>query len=221
MISHLSGTLVAIEDGAAHVRTGDVTYEVLVPAADSMALATRLGQPVSFHTLHYLEGQGQGASFWPRLIGFQAPADRAFFELFTTVKGIGNRKALRALQLPFGQVAEAIAARDHALLQSLPEIGKRTAEAICVELKGKVDPFVRGIGAGAATGTRATGGASASRGPITAESKLMAAARDAVEVLVQLGHTKPAAREMVERVIARDDAPADPSAEAIVERALR
>lgn len=226
MISHLSGTLVAIEDGAAHVRTGDVTYEVLVPAADSMALATRLGQPVSFHTLHYLEGQGQGASFWPRLIGFQAPADRAFFELFTTVKGIGNRKALRALQLPFGQVAEAIAARDHALLQSLPEIGKRTAEAICVELKGKVDPFVRGIGAGigpgAAPGTRAAGGASgASRGPITAESKLMAAARDAVEVLVQLGHTKPAAREMVERVIARDDAPADPSAEAIVERALR
>ena len=203
MISHLSGTLVAIEDGAAHVRTGDLTYEVLVPAADSMALATRLGQPVSFHTLHYLEGQGQGASFWPRLIGFQAPADRAFFELFTTVKGIGNRKALRALQLPFGQVAEAI----------------------CVELKGKVDPFVRGIGAGvgpgAAPGTRAAGGASASRGPITAESKLMAAARDAVEVLVQLGHTKPAAREMVERVIGRDDAPADPSAEAIVERALR
>ena len=218
MITHLSGTLVAIEDGAAHVRAGDLTYEVLVPAADSMALAARLGQPVSFHTLHYLEGQGQGASFWPRLIGFQAPADRAFFELFTTVKGIGNRKALRALQLPFGQVAEAIAARDHALLQSLPEIGKRTAETICVELKGKVDPFVRGIGAPAA-GT--AGKAAAARGPITAESKLMAAARDAVEVLVQLGHSKPAAREMVERVIARDDAPKDVTAESIVELALR
>jgi Holliday junction DNA helicase RuvA len=219
MISHLSGTLVAIEDGAAHVRTGDVTYEVLVPAADSMALATRLGQPVSFHTLHYLEGQGQGASFWPRLIGFQAPADRAFFELFTTVKGIGNRKALRALQLPFGQVAEAIAARDHALLQSLPEIGKRTAEAICVELKGKVDPYVRGIGAVAA-GARGTG-AQAARGPVTAEAKLMAAARDAVEVLVLLGHAKPAARDLVERVIAREELPTDATPEAIVERALR
>ncbi|MFM8874058.1 MAG: Holliday junction branch migration protein RuvA [Phycisphaerales bacterium] len=222
MISHLSGTLVAIEDGAAHVRTGELTYEVLVPAADSMALATRIGQPVSFHTLHYLEGQGQGASFWPRLIGFQAPADRAFFELFTTVKGIGNRKALRALQLPFGQVAEAIAARDHAMLQSLPEIGKRTAEAICVELKGKVDPFVRGIGAPAsARGASSAGTGPAARGPITAESKLMAAARDAVEVLVQLGHTKPAAREMVERVIARDDAPTDATVESIVELALR
>ena len=218
MISRLSGTLVAIEDGAAHVRAGDLTYEVLVPAADSMALAARIGQPVSFHTLHYLEGQGQGASFWPRLIGFQAPADRAFFELFTTVKGIGNRKALRALQLPFGQVAEAIATRDHALLQSLPEIGKRTAETICVELKGKVDPFVRGIGAPV---SGIAGKSAPARGPITAESKLMAAARDAVEVLVQLGHSKPAAREMVERVIARDDAPKDVSAESIVELALR
>jgi Holliday junction resolvasome RuvABC DNA-binding subunit len=49
----------------------------------------------------------------------------------------------------------------------------------------------------------------------------MAAARDAVEVLVQLGHSKPAAREMVERVIARDDAPKDVTAESIVELALR
>ena len=218
MITHLFGTLVAIEDGAAHVRAGDLTYEVLVPAADSMALAARIGQPVSFHTLHYLEGQGQGASFWPRLIGFQAPADRAFFELFTTVKGIGNRKALRALQLPFGQVAEAIAARDHALLQSLPEIGKRTAETICVELKGKVDPFVRGIGAPIAG---AAGKPAAARGPITAESKLMAAARDAVEVLVQLGHSKPAARDMIERVLGREDLPADATPEALVEHALR
>ena len=31
MITHLTGTLVAIEDGAAHVRSGDLTYEVLVP----------------------------------------------------------------------------------------------------------------------------------------------------------------------------------------------
>ena len=65
------------------------------------------------------------------------------------------------------------------------------------------------------------GKSAVTRGPITAESKLMAAARDAVEVLVQLGHSKPAAREMVERVIARDDAPKDATAESIVELALR
>lgn len=219
MITQLSGTLTAIDDGAAHVQCGELTYEVLVPAADTMALAARIGQPVRFHTLHYLEGQGQGSSFWPRLIGFQHAADRAFFELFTTVKGIGNRKALRALQLPFGRVAAAIAERDHALLQSLPEIGRRTAEAICVELKGKVDPFVQG-GAPAA-GTVPAGGRGAARGPITAESKLLAAARDAIEVLAQLGHPKTVARDMVERVMAREDLPKDPTPDAIVELALR
>jgi Holliday junction DNA helicase RuvA len=182
-----------------------------------MALAARIGQPVRFHTLHYLEGQGQGSSFWPRLVGFQHASDRAFFELFTTVKGIGNRKALRALQLPFAQVAEAIAARDHALLQSLPEIGKRTAEAICVELRGRVDPFVRGLGAPAG----AAPGKPAARGPVTAEGKLLSAARDAVEVLAQLGHPKPAARDMVERVLAREDLPKDATPDAIVELALR
>jgi Holliday junction DNA helicase RuvA len=217
MITQLSGTLTAIDDGAAHVQCGELTYEVLVPAADAMALAARIGQPVRFHTLHYLEGQGQGSSFWPRLVGFQHASDRAFFELFTTVKGIGNRKALRALQLPFAQVAEAIAARDHALLQSLPEIGKRTAEAICVELKGRVDPFVRGLGAPAG----AAPGKPVARGPVTAEGKLLSAARDAVEVLAQLGHPKPAARDMVERVLAREDLPKDATPDAIVELALR
>ena len=186
MITQLTGTLVAIDDGAAHVQVAELTYEVLVPAADSMSLAARIGQPVRFHTLHYLEGQGQGSSFWPRLIGFQTATDRAFFELFTTVKGIGNRKALRALQLPFAQVAAAIADRDHALLQSLPEIGKRTAETICVELKGKIDPYVRDLGARAP----ARGAKPAARGgSVSAESKLVAAAQDAVEVLAQLGHS--------------------------------
>ena len=218
MITQLAGTLVALDDGAAHVQAAELTYEVLVPAADSMSLAASIGQPVRFHTLHYLEGQGQGSSFWPRLIGFRTAEDRAFFELFTTVKGIGNRKALRALQLPFAQVASAIADRDHALLQSLPEIGKRTAETICVELKGKVDPFVRALGAPA---TVRTARPEARGGAATAESRLMAAARDAVEVLVQLGHSKPAARDMIERVLAREDAPADATPETLVEHALR
>ena len=220
MITQLSGILAAIDDGAAHVQCGDLVYEVLVPAADSMALAARIGEPVRFHTLHYLEGQGQGSSFWPRLIGFQNPGDRAFFELFTTVKGIGNRKALRALQLPFAQVAEAISMRDHALLQSLPEIGKRTAEAICVELKGKVDPFVRGAG-GAAPGQPRSGAKGPPRGAATPEGALVAAAHDAVEVLAQLGHPKAVAREMVERVLSRGDGTEALTPEAIVELALR
>ncbi len=249
MITQISGTLVAIVDGAAHVQAGDLVYEVLVPAADSMALAASLGKVVRFHTLHYLEGQGQGSSFWPRLVGFQTTDDRDFFELFTTVKGIGNRKALRALQMPFGRIAEAIAARDHALLQTLPEIGKRTAETICVELKGKIDRFVPGVGrglgvrvggstaatragaveskpAGAARAPRGATGAAGDAPPaataapeLSPNAQLILMANSAVEVLVQLGHARAAARELVERVLMQSD-PAPTTAEAIVTAAL-
>lgn len=246
MITQIEGTLTGLHDGAAHLRVGDLTYEVLVPAADTMVLAASLGQRMTFHTLHYLEGQGQGSSFWPRLIGFRTVRDREFFELFTTVKGIGNRRALRALQLPFARVAEAIALRDLATLQSLPEVGRRTAEAICVELKGKVDAYVvRGAveagGANTGAGTKGTAGTAVTAGKrttkraATTEPKAEAARADAdagsatdlivmansaVEVLVQLGHTRLAAREMVERVImARDTPPA--SAGDLVTEALR
>lgn len=243
MITQIEGRLVAVQDGAAHVRTGDVTYEVLIPAADSMALAASKGEAINFHTLHYLEGQGQGSSFWPRLIGFRTPVERDFFELFTTVKGIGNRKALRALQLPFVRVAEAISERDLDTLQTLPEIGKRTAEAICVELKGKVDAFVvslrgegtrggaGGIGAEGSSGANSSNGTSnatsASSKSRTApkpvdpapRSQIVTMANSAVEVLVQLGHTRPIARDMVERVLSGDHPPT--SAGEIVTAALR
>lgn len=207
MITQLTGTLVAIDDGAAHVQVAELTYEVLVPAADSMALAARIGQPVRFHTLHYLEGQGQGSSFWPRLIGFQTATDRAFFELFTTVKGIGNRKALRALQRPFAEVAAAIARRDEKALTGLPEIGKKMAETIVVELKDKVARF--------------TAMASGGMEPVVAANaaSLVGAAGDAVVVLVQLGESRLLAERMVERALQVEGAKA--AAEVLVATALR
>jgi Holliday junction DNA helicase RuvA len=207
MITQLTGTLVAIDDGAAHVQVAELTYEVLVPAADSMALAARIGQPVRFHTLHYLEGQGQGSSFWPRLIGFQTDTDRAFFELFTTVKGIGNRKALRALQRPFAEEAAAIARRDEKALTGLPEIGKKMAETIVVELKDKVARF--------------TAMASGGMEPVVAASaaSLVGAAGDAVVVLVQLGESRVLAERMVERALQVEGSKA--AAEVLVATALR
>lgn len=194
MISRIEGELVEYIDGRAMLACGAITYELLVPGYDQQRLAGRVGESVVFHTLHYLESQGPTGPFIPRLIGFSNPDDRAFFELFTTVKGMGNRKALRALQLPSGAVAGAIAEKDLDLLKSLPEIGKRTAETIVAELNGKVDRFVelkpsgakRQIGDGGIDDTRA---------------ELI---RDAVAVLVQLGEQKLIARQLVDRALAAD-----------------
>jgi Holliday junction DNA helicase RuvA len=212
VIARIDGELVAVESGAAHVRVGAVVYEVLVPACDQMRLAASIGEPISFHTLHYLEGQGQGASYWPRLIGFASPEERGFFELFTTVKGIGNKKALRALQLPIATVAEAIANRDVATLQSLPEIGKKTAESIILELKEKAGRFL-----GATAVERRL--REAKPGDSAAAAKSGRVLADALAVLVQLGESRPVAMALVERAITAD--PSIDTADALVTAAFR
>ncbi|HEX8877771.1 MAG TPA: Holliday junction branch migration protein RuvA [Phycisphaerales bacterium] len=144
MISRLTGKLESLEPDAAHIASADGSFarEVLIPAYVAPHLAARVGQSVTLITMEYLEGQGQGTSFIPRLIGFQSARDRDFFDLFTTVKGIGNRKALRAMAIEPAQIARAIAERNAGALVKLPEIGKRLAETIIAELSGKVEPYL-------------------------------------------------------------------------------
>lgn len=189
MISRLSGTLDCItEDGRAMLQSGPITYEVLVPAADIEALRNRTGQEVVFHTLHYLEGQSQGSTMLPRLIGFSSDLDRSFFTLFTTVKNIGYRKALRALQRPCREIASAIAAKDTTTLTSLPEIGKRSAETIVAELHGKVDPFLEGLVEPSS--------------PIRAGENMPPLVADAIALLTTLGESRTDARRRAELAFA-------------------
>ena len=109
MIHQIEGTLVGISGMSALVRVeGGLTLEVLLPAYLARKLGDQVGKQASFLTHLYLEGQGQGASFIPRLLGFETALDRRFFELFTTVKGIGNRKALRALEVEPAVIARAV-----------------------------------------------------------------------------------------------------------------
>jgi Holliday junction DNA helicase RuvA len=143
MIGRLTGTLESLDELTALVSPGGgVAYEVSVPAFLVERLEQKRGREVTFVTFHYLEGQGQGAWFVPRLIGFLSPREREFFEVFTTVKGIGNRKALRAMAVEPATIASAIARKDPAALSKLPEIGKRLAETIIAELSGKVEAFL-------------------------------------------------------------------------------
>ena len=194
MIRKIAGKLDSMDGLAALVTPaiGGITYEVLVPAYLSERLVGEVGKGVEFVTLQYLEGQGQGASFVPRLIGFPTVHERRFFELLVTVKGMGNKKALRALAVEPGVFARAIAERDTRALQALPEIGKRMAETVIAELTGKVDAFVvyeAGRGVEAKPGTRqARSGAS----------------EEAIEMLVALGETRADAERMVERATGKD-----------------
>jgi Holliday junction DNA helicase RuvA len=198
MIARLSGQLVSVGRQSVLLmhRESGVTYEILVPTFLLEHLSSKVDQPVYFITYHYLEGVGQGSHFVPRLIGFLTERQRDFFELFTTVGGIGNRKALRALAQEPSVIATSIASRDAKALTQLPEIGKKMAELVIAELHDKVGPFVD---AGFA-GIDVKGAAVAVR-PATNLGPL---GEDAVAAVMALGETRVDAERLVGRVLGSD-----------------
>lgn len=201
MIARISGILEQIDDHGALVTlpsSGEgmgLAYEVLIPAYLSEHLEAKVGKPITLHTFERLEAQAQGASFVPRIVGFFSTEERRFFALFTTVKGVGMRRALRALVMTPSEVARAITDRDVKALIQMPEIGKRLAETMIAELHGKVDAY---LSASAIPGDP--------RASSLIEPGRMASepARRAVAALVRLGEHERDAQTLVRRAIEAD-----------------
>ena len=200
MIARIAGTLDAIEQDRAYVDLEHgLVYEVLLPAFAATRLAASTGQRVTLHTFQFIEATSQGSTMFPRLAGFLSATDRRFFQLFVTCKGIGHRRALRAMVLDTNTIASAIADRDAKMLQTMPEVGKKLAEGIVLNLRDKVDGFV----SSAAYPNDAGGG----DGPVSSGGGTLA--REALEVLLQLGENRTQAVQWIDRALSGDTPPAD------------
>jgi Holliday junction DNA helicase RuvA len=185
MIAALTGELRQVHPDRVHLQAGAMLFELLVPASDVPLLQSGVGESMTFHTIFYLEGDGTGGSMEPRLIGFLRPEDKKFFEKFITVKGIGPKKALRALIHPAGEIAQAIESKDTRFLVGLPQIGKRMAEQIVAELAGKVSSFAIPRADGT-PGIPAVGGRNEME-------------EEALAVLMALGERRVEAEQLLER----------------------
>ncbi|USN99020.1 MAG: hypothetical protein H6810_12865 [Phycisphaeraceae bacterium] len=206
MIHSISGRVIEARAQSVIVSPGGSSafeLEVMVPAYWAATAAESRGRVVRLHTKLHIESINQGAAFSPRLIGFPTPEDRAFFELFTSVKGLGVRKALKAMAIEPGAIVAAISSRDARSLQKLPEIGKRLAETIIAELHGKLGSF-------AASAAGFVEPAVSPRGP----------AEEAVSALMALGQTRTEAEQSVTRALRGADDPDAWSADEIVTRAF-
>lgn len=206
MISALTGELRRVGADRVHVQVGPLLYELLAPAADLPFLQPDVGREITFHTLFYIEGDASGGNLEPRLIGFLRPEDKAFFQLFITVKGIGPKKALKALVLPTGEIAQAIETKNSRLLVELPQIGKRMAEQIVAELAGKCAKFATAV-----PGARA--------GATTGVSARTATEEDAIAALMALGERRAEAELLLDR--AKQASPGVKTTDAFVREMLR
>ncbi|MEQ9097039.1 MAG: Holliday junction branch migration protein RuvA [Phycisphaerales bacterium] len=134
MIAHIAGAIADIRTGRATIATASgVSYDVLLPPYMDGRLG-RAGAQAELFTVHVLESPNQGASFIPRLFGFATAADREVYEAMTQIRGLGHRKALRALAEPPTEVGAMIARGDEVGLKRLPEIGAKLARTLVEEL---------------------------------------------------------------------------------------
>ena len=183
MIVKMRGQLAEVGEDAVILERDGLAYEILIPTYALAELSAARGQEITLHTVEYLEGSAAGGNMTPRLLGFLHDEDRAFFKQFLTVKGVGVRKALRALAAPVAKIASDIESGNAPALAELPGIGRRMAEQIVAELRGKVTAHAF----------------AASDVPVATKGAFTREQRDAIEIIVAWGDNRPDAERWIAR----------------------
>lgn len=144
MIGRLTGKLVAKHPPQVMVDCNGVAYEVDVPMSTFYNLPAT-GEAVTLHTHLVVREDAQA------LFGFYTLEERAAFRQLIRIAGVGARTALAVLSgLSVAELSQAVALQEAARLTNIPGIGKKTAERLMLELKGKLaEAKPAGTGAGA------------------------------------------------------------------------
>jgi holliday junction DNA helicase RuvA len=159
---------------------------VLIPEFARRQLQPHVGEPVSLHTIYYLDGNPAHGRLTPRMVGFLKEVEREFFELFCSVDGVGVRKALRAMVRPVQDVADLIEQQDAKGLSALPGIGPAMAERIIAKLRRKMPKFALLVG----------------RDEKYEAEVEMNVVDETFQVLTSLGHSESDARRLLDTALA-------------------
>ena len=186
MITKISGQLLALSNDSVTLAVSPFEYEIAIPEFTRRQLQGKIGDTISLHTIHYIEGNAaQGSRLTPKLVGFLSTADRDFFELFCSVDGVGVKKALRAMTKPVQDTAVLIEQQDAKGLSSLPGVGPATAEKIIATLRRKMPRFallVRQL-------------------PPGVEPQTTGVVDETYQALMVLGHSESDAKRLIEQAL--------------------
>jgi Holliday junction DNA helicase RuvA len=132
LIGRLSGKLAAKHPPQVLVDVGGVAYEVDVPMSTFYNLPAT-GEGITLHT-HLIVREDAHT-----LYGFATLEERTAFRQLIRISGVGARTALSVLSgLSVADLAHAVALQEAGRLTKIPGIGKKTAERLLLELKGKL-----------------------------------------------------------------------------------
>ena len=144
MIGKLTGTLLEKNPPQILIDCHGVGYEVDVPMSTFYHLPAT-GEKVSLLTHFVVREDAQ------LLYGFGSAGERETFRQLIKVSGVGPRIALSVLSgLSVAELAQAVTAQEAGRIVKVPGIGKKTAERLLLELKGKLGAELPLAGAAAA-----------------------------------------------------------------------
>jgi Holliday junction DNA helicase RuvA len=187
MIGLLRGTLLAKKAPSLLLDVRGVGYEVDAPMSTFFKLP-EVGAEVVLHT-HLIVREDAHA-----LYGFLSEDERSLFRTLIRISGIGAKLALCILSgMSADEFNRCIQQQDTARLVRLPGVGKRTAERLIVELRGRL------------TDVQSVPGAVVDVASALAETPV----QDAIAALVALGFKPPEASILVRKIPAEGKASED------------
>jgi Holliday junction DNA helicase RuvA len=188
MISQIRGKISRLTDESVTIYLNGMYYELMIPSGifDRLQQAAEANAEITLYTLYYIEAGDRKSYHYPRLVGFTNLTDKEFFQLFTTVPGLGVKRALKSLTMPIKEIAAAIENKEASTLMRLPGIGRRQADKVVAELSGKMARFAL----------------SRADQPLTTTGREKAdMVGEAIEVLLQLQYNRVAAEKMIDRAM--------------------
>lgn len=131
MIARLTGQIIEREEKGIILDVAGVGYRVAVLSV--FRDKVKRGDRATLRIYHHTNDDGQ------TLYGFATKEDLIFFELLLTVPSVGPRTAINILEAaPPATLAQAVNEQDTALLTKVSGVGRKTADRIIIELKGKI-----------------------------------------------------------------------------------
>jgi Holliday junction DNA helicase RuvA len=150
MYHHIKGTLIHKHPAEAVIDANGVGYQISISLNTFEKLPETGNQAKLLTYLHVKEDVLQ-------LFGFMEDKERKVFRILIGISGIGPKLALTLLShMSPENLEQAVANQDMTMLTSISGIGKKTAERLLIELKGKIAeavvdglPTIKGQGTGA------------------------------------------------------------------------
>jgi Holliday junction DNA helicase RuvA len=131
MIALLSGVVRSVSVDKTIIEVSGVGYSLSINSQTANSLS--IGAPVTLYTSLVVREDSL------TLFGFADDESRALFELLQTVSGIGPKVALSILNsLTPDQLARSVATEDISAIEKVPGIGRKGAQRLILELKGKI-----------------------------------------------------------------------------------